>query len=344
VNLPLVVQAQSLETAESDVSGGAAPIALHPEARGDLDLGSAHLSVDPRLQLGNDGGQRNGRGRWAGSNLFRPDGALSALGAAIFQAGEPDQVGVLTDAGDSEGEESPLSAIAGDPVSPSLGEIGSFIGLGSGIGAGPTGAGSTAAGGTGSTAGGGTGSTAGGGPGPVGGGSAPGAVTGLTLPPASPGGGTPTGPTPGGGTGGSSGNGGGTNLPGPPTNPITDPGQGGGTGGGSIGDPGGGVIQPGGPGNGTGGGVVDPSWPTTPGGSGTSPINPPGGNSPASPPETSGAVPEPASWATMLFGFGLIGSALRARRARWWPAEAQPAPASLYSMMVEALAEARLRR
>jgi hypothetical protein len=49
----------------------------------------------------------------------------------------------------------------------------------------------------------------------------------------------------------------------------------------------------------------------TPGGPpGGTPGGPPGGT----PGGTPGAVPEPATWAMLLFGFGMIGSAMRARR------------------------------
>ena len=46
----------------------------------------------------------------------------------------------------------------------------------------------------------------------------------------------------------------------------------------------------------------------TPGGD-DSTVHPPG------PPTIVGAVPEPATWATMLFGFGLVGGMLRRRRS-----------------------------
>lgn len=73
---------------------------------------------------------------------------------------------------------------------------------------------------------------------------------------------------------------------------------------------GGGVVAPPGGGGGGGGVVVPPDTVTPPP---TTPPPPTGGEG-VVPPVL--AVPEPATWVTMMLGFGVIGGMLRRRRAR----------------------------
>ncbi len=136
--------------------------------------------------------------------------------------------------------------------------------------------------------------------GPGGGTGGGGTVIGGGTSPGGPGTGTPGGTdTTGGSTGG------GTGTIGNPTGPgtgggTTPPGTGGSSGGGTTG---GGITPP-----------TDPTQPIIPGDGGHGGSG--GGGSPVQPPHPPvvGAVPEPASWATMLFGFGLIGGMMRRRR------------------------------
>ena len=64
--------------------------------------------------------------------------------------------------------------------------------------------------------------------------------------------------------------------------------------------------------------VIFPAIPPPPGGGGGVIVPPPSISPPVTPPivipPTTGSVPEPASWATMLLGFAMIGRMLRRRR------------------------------
>ena len=141
-----------------------------------------------------------------------------------------------------------------------------------------------------------------------------------TPPTINPGG---TGTTPGGGTttpgGGTTTPGDGTTTPGGGT---TTPGGGTTTPGGGTTTPGGGTTTPGGgtttPGGGTttpGGGTITPGGgTTTPGGGTTTPCIGAACGTVTLPTEPTGPtspVPEPASWATLILGFGIVGGLQR---------------------------------
>lgn len=77
------------------------------------------------------------------------------------------------------------------------------------------------------------------------------------------------------------------------------------------------IISPGGAGGGGGGGVIGPpifSPIPTPGGGGGGVVPPPIITLAVPPPVVTSAVPEPASWAMMLLGFAMLGSALRRKK------------------------------
>lgn len=181
-------------------------------------------------------------------------------------------------------------------------------GGGSTSGGGGTGLGSTLGTGTsgGTGFGGGTELTDGGGSTGVGGGTGSGSTIGMGA-----GGGPGTG-----GFGGGTGVSGGTDSLGFLLAGLTDAsGNGGSAGGGAGGDLGGGLIQLGGSGTGFDGTPTIPGPPIGDGGrSGRLPGG--GGDDLTQSAVLTGEVPEPASWATMLFGFGVIGGALRARRRK----------------------------
>jgi hypothetical protein len=289
VNLPFAVQAQVAEAAFADAPAHAAMRVASVAPRGDVAVDAGDLRRDARLKIGARGELPCDSGEWANNSLFGPRAqVLAALGIAPkgsqSTGGESALADSLSDKPTGDAESSAFGSIFGNaPVS---GGPGDFLGLGGG----GSGNGGPVIGGGGTIGSGGT--TTGGGP-VVGGGTSPGGPTGGI--------GT-TGGT--GTTGGSTG--GGTEGGGTITNP-TDPVTGGGTTppdtGGNSGGTTGGVTTP----------PIDPTQPINPGeggghGGGGSTVQQP------DPPVVTGAVPEPASWVTMLFGFGLIGAMLRRRR------------------------------
>ncbi|SEN61252.1 PEP-CTERM protein-sorting domain-containing protein [Sphingomonas gellani] len=106
----------------------------------------------------------------------------------------------------------------------------------------------------------------------------------------------------------------------PPAGPVGAGNPGGSPGnGGGIGPGGPGGISPGGGGGGGGPGPNTPgggggTTPGGPGGGGVTPGGPGGGG--LTPPGSVGAVPEPATWLTMILGFGVIGAVMRRARRR----------------------------
>jgi hypothetical protein len=316
VNLPFAVQADEAEAAPAQMPAHATTRLASSEPRGAVGMDAGDLHPDIRLKIGKDGELPCDSGEWANSSLFGPGARLVAA------------LGLDRASGQGSGTATTLAEAlgvtpTGDAQSSAFGSVfgnAPFTGSGSGFG-GPRGGGAGSAGGTsggGAVIGGGTG---------IGGGSATGGgTTGGGSGPVGPSiGGTPTEgvTTPGGpGTGGitkpgGAGPAGGSGMAGG----AGGPGSGGGSAGGGPGGGSGGDTS----GSGTGGGDIPPG----PGGDSTTPpietIQPgspgPGaghgdGNSAIHPSDTpvTGAVPEPASWATMLCGFALIGAMMRRRR------------------------------
>lgn len=305
VNLPYAMQ--GVENAVL-AHGTAAPRAVdtHPAAASrDAQVADGDdLRHDAHLNIGGD--LPSDSSEWGTSAPFgRHAGLMAALEMQPNGVGNGARDAALAETLDDrpatgDAESSAFGSVFGNAPQPALGGSDFFspgnggTGATGGTGGSGTGGGGTIGGATGSGGGpfggGGTGTTAGpgksGGTGGTGGGGGPGSGTGST----------------GGSVGGSTGGSGtGTNGVGGPAGSTGGTGgatQGGGTSGGTSNPP-----------------PIDTSLPTNPGSDDHSGAGSTGGGNPTRP-DASGAVPEPASWATMLAGFGLIGGALRARRRK----------------------------
>lgn len=302
VNLPYQMQAAEI-AATADAGAPARPAPVRASARrGDVELSDGgDLHGEARLlKIGAKGELPCDSGDWATSPLFGPHAALAAaLGVKPAGTGNGARdaalASVLSDrppTGDADS--SAFGSVFGNADMPSIASPGGGL------------------------------FTTGGTPGPAGGTSGVGPIIGGTT----PGGTATTGPGPivaGPGTGGGTGDP--SSIGGGPTGPTGTSGPPGGVGGptdiGSIGGPDTGPaiggagdpgttfpvpnpIQTGGDPD-IGGDVGGPNGNSADGG--------PDGRS-ATQPIVPGAVPEPASWLTMLAGFALIGCAMRARRRK----------------------------
>ena len=256
--------------------------AYHPAAPRDAQVADPDdLHGDERLlKIGKDGELPCDSGEWATSSLFGPHAGLAAaLGVKPSGIANGARDAALAAALGN-------SPAAGDADSSTFGSVfggaplsigglgGGPFNVGGGTGPGSIGGGPVIVGGGTSTGG---GATVGGGASPNGGG------TGGDA--GSIGGGATTGPT--GGTAGGAGSTGGD---------IGSSGHAGGIGGNT------GTIPP-----------IDTVVPTNPGSDDHSTGGLPN-DANSTRPDAPAAVPEPASWATMLAGFGLIGGVMRARR------------------------------
>jgi len=283
VNLPFGMQAfGNVVVARESAAAGREKADRPKVARGAQAADANDLhSGRHLLKIATDGDLPCDSGEWATSPLFGPRGTVAAV------------LGVQTNAiGDGARDTALADALAdrpatGDAESSAYGSVFGNLsqptfGAGAGIGkGGDTGAAS--------------GPTIGGGPVPAGG-----PFTGGTSVPAGPGKGGST----GGGTGGGSG----------PSGGAVDGSTGGigagPTGGsGGPGAPGGGDVPP-----------IDTILSVNQGSGSHSGGDATGGGNPIRP-SVPGAVPEPASWATILVGFVLIGGRMRGRRQ----ADARPA-------------------
>jgi len=307
VNLPFGVQATQI-AASAEADEPARPAAGQHQApqRGDVEIADAgDLHGDARLRkIGANGDLPCDSGEWANSPLFGPHAGLAAaLGVKPGHAESGARDTALANALDDrpatgKAETSAFGSVFGNANQPSIGNFGAglFTAPGTGGGTDTNGGGSViVGGGTGSGTGTGTGKGGGGtngGGATNGGGTAPtgGGLGGGGTGPA--GGGADVGSAGGAASGGDAGSGGGTGPAG---------------GGGSIGDPGAGGTSP-----------IIPNQPINPGSGdhlGGDSSGGSNGDGNAIDPAAPGAVPEPASWATMLVGFALIGGAMRARRS-----------------------------
>ena len=288
VNLPYEMQA--LENAM--FANAVVPVrpvdAYSPTApqRGDAQIADADdLHGEKRLlKISKQGDLPCDSSEWANSPLFGPHAGLAAaLGVKGDGTAGTGRDTALADAltdrpATGDADSSAFGSVFGNAPQPSM------PGLGGGL------FGGTDTGGTGGTVGG--GGTKGGGTG-TGTGGTGGTGTGGTGTGGTGTGGTGTGGTGGTGTGGTGT--GGTGTGGTGTGGTGGTGAGGGTGGAGTG---GGTIPP-----------IDPGNPSNPGSGGHD-----GGGDGGSHTTVPGAVPEPASWATMLVGFGFIGGMMRRRR------------------------------
>ena len=336
VNLPFQMHA---------LGGATLADAAAPRGRAEADRLAAARDAQPNadhrqhsarfLKIGRDGDLPCDSSEWATSGLFGPHAALAAvLGVRPNGIGNGARESAFAKAmGDrpstADAGSSAFGSVFGNLPQSAFGG-GPAAGAGASTGGTGTGGGVGAAGGTGGGTVTGAGPTIGGGP-VTGGGPFTGGGTGS---PAGPGkdGGT------GGGIGGNAdgGTGGGADLgsgsdPGSAGGPTDGSGSWPGTGGTGTGGSPTQVGGDAGSADGVDGGVAAGGGVTAgpPEGSGLTPVeailpnnagskdhpggDPVGGGSPSRP-DTPGAVPEPASWATMLFGFGLIGGIMRARR------------------------------